>query len=352
MVDNSEEYGLLMESASPASLQQLLLADYIAKIEAANIDSLAARSDIIDLAKLIVHSLLYRHFDAELLNRVVGSEIVVRWNRANPQALIDTKTFQGSAQGGLKKLITEKADNVAAIRKSILDPLKLSIAHNERLDREEKHIEILQLEKFMDISNSLLWFILLKFQGDWNFKDLTLVIRSCLVEYIKKVQVSAYIALMIMELALAAENKNIKKEAMLANRGLAPALDVLEGEALEKLIQALRAKNSLTSIAWKMGGNSSSIGTERKLQVVLYDRNMGFRELKNDIETVKAADVKKRSIYSFYREQEDGRTDTEFGLYYISYLEEACERAGVKFEYLVNQIPDTDMIMMALSFVL
>jgi hypothetical protein len=352
MVDNTEEYGILMEPGSPASLQQLLLADYIAKIEVANIDPLAVRNDIIDLAKLIVHSLLYRHFDAELLNRVLGSEIIVRWNRANPQALIDAKAFQGPALGGLKKLVTEKADNVAALRKLILDPLKLGIARNERLDREEKQIEIFQIEKFMDISNSLLWYILLKFQNDWNFRDLTQLIRSCLVEYLKKVQVSGYIALMIMELALVAEKKNIQKEALLANKGLAPGPEALEREALAKLIQSLRVKNSLTSIAWKMGGNSSSIGTERKLQVILYDRNTGFKEIRNDIEKIKTADVKKRSIYSFYREREDGTANTELGLYYISYLEEACERVGIKFEYLVNQIPDTDIIMMVLSFIL
>jgi hypothetical protein len=352
MIDNTEEYGLLMESENPASLQQFLLADYIAKIEAANIDPLTARSDIMDLAKLIVHSLLYRHFDAELLNRVLSSEIVVRWNRANPQSLIDEKAFQGAALGGLKKLIAEKAEHVAALRKLILDPLKLSIAGNERLDRDEKQIEIFQIEKFMDIANPLLWYILLKFREDWNFRDLTQLIRGCLVEYLKKVQVSDYIALMIMELALAAEHKNLQKEAIAANRGLAPGEEAFEGAALANLIQSLRAKNSLTSIIWKMGGNSSSIGTERKLQVALYDRNMGFREIRNDIEKVKAADVRKQSIYSFYREREDGRTNTELGLYYISYLEEACERVGIKFEYLVNQIPDTDIIMMGLSFIL
>ncbi|MDR1429138.1 MAG: hypothetical protein LBI85_02520 [Spirochaetaceae bacterium] len=351
MVDNTEDYGILMEVESPASLQQFLLADCVSKIEAANIDPLSSRSDIIDLAKLIVHSLLYRHFDAELLNRLLASESIVRWNRANPQSLIDEKAFQGSAFAGMRQLVREKAADVAKIRKLILDPLKLSIAGNDRFDGEEKRIQIFQIEKFMDISNSLLWYILLKFQADWNFKDLTLVIRSCLVEYLKKVQVSEYIALMIMELALDVEYRNIRKEASLANLGI-DANSLPEGEALSGIIRSLRSKNSLVSVTWKIGGNSSSIGTERRLQVLLYDRNAAFREIRNGIDAVKTADVKKRSIYSFYREQEDGKTRGDLGLYYISYLEEACERVDIKFEYLVNQIPDTDITMISLSFIL
>ncbi|MDR1211130.1 MAG: hypothetical protein LBK40_02740 [Spirochaetaceae bacterium] len=355
MTDTSEEYGLLMENGSPASIQRFLLADCISKIEAANIDPLSARSDIIDLAKLIVHSLLYRHFDAELLNRVLASEIVVRWNRANPQSLIDEKAFQGSASSELKKLVGEKAPDVEKIRKLILDPLKLGIAGNARFDNEEKKVQILQVEKFMDISNALLWYILLKFQSDWNFRDLTLVIRSCLVEYLKKVRIADYIALMIMELALASEYRSIRKEAAIAELGGLPGGSpggLPEGEKLDSIIRSLKAKNSLVSIAWKMGGNSSSIGTERRLQVVLYDRSADVREIRSGIDEVKSADVRKRSIYSFYREQEDGKTQAGLGLYYISYLEEACERVDIKFEYLVNQIPDTDITMITLSFIL
>ncbi|MDR1177914.1 MAG: hypothetical protein LBK64_03725 [Spirochaetaceae bacterium] len=351
MADTAEEYGLVMENSSPASIQGFLLADCIAKIEAANIDPLSARSDIIDLAKLIVHSLLYRHFDAEMLNRVLASEIVVRWNRANPQSLIDEKAFQGSASSDLKKLVRDKAPDVEKIRKLILDPLKLGIAGNARFDNEEKKIQILQIEKFMDISNALLWYILLKFQSDWNFRDLTLVIRGCLVEYLKKVQVADYIALMIMELALASAYRSIRKEAAIAELGGPPG-GIPEGEKLGGIIKSLKAKNSLVSIAWKMGGNSSSIGTERRLQVVLYDRSADLREIRNGIDEVKSADVKKRSIYSFYREKEDGKAQTGLGLYYISYLEEACERVDIKFEYLVNQIPDTDITMITLSFIL
>jgi hypothetical protein len=339
-----------MATESPALLQQLLLADYVSKIEAANIDPRSTRDDIIDLAKLIVHSLLYRHFDAELLSRVLGSEIIVRWNRANPQALIDEKAFAGSA-AALRLLIREQSAEVDTIRGMILDPLKLNIANNERLDDDEKKIEILQIEKFLDVSNVLLWYVLLKFRGDWNFRDLTMLIRSCLVEYLKKVQVADYIALMIMELALAAENQNIQREAERQYPHTVPGggMDV---ETLSSLIQTLKAKNSLISIAWKLGGAGASIGTKRKLLVVFYDGNIDFKEIRNSIETVRAADMKKKSIYNFYRELEGGRIKTDLGLYYMSYLEEACERVGIKFESLVNQIPDTKITMITLSFIL
>jgi hypothetical protein len=152
-----------------------------------------------------------------------------------------------------------------------------------------------------------------------------------------------------MELALVVEHRNIRKEASIVKFGVNPDLD--DGE-IDSLIQSLKAKNNLVSIAWKMGGNSSSIGTERKLQVVLYDRNIGSKEFRNDFDAIKSVDVKKRSIYSFYREQDDGKAGADLGFYYISYLEEACERVDIKFEYLVNQIPDTDITMITLSFIL
>ena len=41
----------------------------------------------------------------------------------------------------------------------------------------------------------------------------------------------------------------------------------------------------------------------------------------------------------------------DLGLYYLSYLSEACEKVNIKFESLVNQFKDNDVTVITLSFI-
>jgi len=174
-------------------------------------------------------------------------------------------------------------------------------------------------------------------------------IRAILSQYMEKSRVAEYISVMVMELALNNENTNIRKEA----KSMYPNVEdlnslVVDPDVRSKIVKELQKKRVLVSVSWKLGGGSTSIGKQGRLQITLYNKDDEFQELKENIETKATADTNKRTLIDFYRETPDGGTD--LGLYYLSYLDDACKKVDVKFESLVNQFSSSDLTVINLIF--
>ena len=52
----------------------------------------------------------------------------------------------------------------------------------------------------------------------------------------------------------------------------------------------------------------------------------------------------------FYKEIPEGGEEMDLGLYYLSYLSEACEKVNVRFESNASQFRDSDLTVINLSF--
>jgi hypothetical protein len=350
MGDSSEEYGVVLEKVTPVSIQRMMLVDYVSKIEVAGVDPVASRGEIIDLSKLIVYGLLYRQYGAVSLAQLFASEPVKKWNRFNPVTVIDEKTqFK---DGFLQLFLQEHADEITEIRKHLLQPIRLSITNNNGLGADEKNIQLLSGEKFLEALNPVVWFVLLKFQETREYFTILADIRTVLSEYMQKSTVAEYVALLIIELAVNIENLNIQREAKLHYKNVDINTVMADPQLRLPLINELRKKNSLVTFSWKIGGTSSSIGTKGRLQLNLYDSKVGFREIRDGIEATKSADVNRKNLSDFYNELSQSGTDSELGLYYLSYVSAACEKVGIKFESVVSQADQTDLTVTTLSFYL
>jgi hypothetical protein len=351
LADNVEEYGLLLEKFVPASIQRILLIDYISKIEISRAEFVSRRQEVMDLTKLIVYGMLYRQNDTVLFSRMLSTDVIKRWNRANPGSIIDDKTrfSEQFVQGFLRD--NEKA--ISDIRAEILGPLQSVIMKNSNLLPDEMNIQLFLGEKFLLNLRPMTWYILSKFRGAEGYETLLKEVRSCLAEYMEKSRIAEYAALMIIELAVNAENANLRREARsLAKNGADPATVLLDPAVRRRAVEELVRKGELAYLSWKIGGTRSSIGTQGKLQVTLYNRERDYKEIKDNIEAKKSADLKRKTLTDFYREMSAGEADIELGLYYLSYLSEACEKVGVKFESVVSQIKESDTTVIALSFYL
>jgi hypothetical protein len=346
MGDYTEEYGVTLEKVAPASIQRMLLVDYVSKIEISGVDPVACRGEIIDLSKLVVYGLLYRQYSGVSLTRLLSSETIKKWNRANPFTVIDEKTqFK---EGFLQLFLHEHETEIREIRKTLLQPISLSITKNSDLGADEKNTQLLSGEKFLDVLNPVTWFILLKFQGTREYFATLGDIRATLSEYIKKSAIAEYVALLIIELAVNIENLNIRREAKRYYKNVDINTVMADPKLRLPLINELRKKNSLVTILWKIGGTSSSIGTKGRFQLVLYDSKVGYKEIRDGIEATKSADVNRKNLSDFYNEL--SRNDSELGLYYLSYVNEACEKVGIKFESIVSQVDPADLTVTTLSF--
>ena len=350
LADNTEEYGVSMNPFSPQSIQDLIMIGYVSKIEISMSEFVSSRQEVMDLSKLVVYSLLYKQFDRQVFSELIKCEVVRKFNRANPLHLIDDKTNISDAQ--LRLTLANKEDVIQKARKDILDPVWQSIMNDKNLSPEEKNIYLLMSEKFLNRLSMMNWYILTKFYRSDGFAQMGDVLRKFLDEYMEKSKVAEYISILMMELALNSENNNLRKQAKIMYNGVED-MDALmfDPEVRAKLVAELQRKHEQVFLLWKLGGGSTAIGKQGRLQITLYNKEDEFQAMKQTIEQQSAASLEKKSLIDFYRELPEGQGGgTDLGMYYFSYLDDACKKVGVKFESIVNQFSSNDLTVITLIF--
>ena len=345
LANNIEEYGISVTEFKPQSIQHLFLIGYISKIEVAKPEFASSRQELMDLSKLIVYSLLYKQYDSYIFHQILASDAIKKWNRLNPANIIDEKT--NIKEKYLRSILVQNERFIDDTRHEILAPIYDFINKNSSLLPEEKNIQLLLSEKFLMNMRPFIWFILTKFKDAPNFEGIVKTIRSSLTEYMDKAKVAEYIALMLIELVANAENANVKKEAAEMFKGEVDMNMIMYDTNLRKKIVAeLERKHELVSLSWKIGGGSTSIGTQGKLQIDIYNMEEHSETVQKSINDKKSSNLKEKSIAEFYGEGGDG---SDLGLYYLSYLDEACEKVNVRFESNASQF-DSDLSVINLSF--
>mgnify|MGYP006916029207 CR=1 FL=1 len=349
LADNIEEYGIALEHFSPTSLQNMILVDYVSKIEISMSEFVSRRQEIMDLSKLIVFSILYKQFDRQIFDALIQCDCVRRHNRTNPGQLIDERTKMSDKQ--LRQALSTKNGTIQAARQTILDPVWKGIMANRDYTPEERNIYLLMTEKYLNRLSLMNWYIITKFYKTDGFNQILSEIRQRLAEYMDKSKVAEYISVMVMELALNCENTNMKKEARHLYQGIENSDTLIyDPEIRSKIVQELKRKHEFVFLSWKLGGGSTAIGTQGRLQITLYNKDDDFQEAKENIENKMSADLNKKSLIDFYRQMPEGEEGTDLGLYYLSYLDDACKKVNVKFDSLVNQFSSSDLTVITLTF--
>ena len=349
LADNTEDYGVMLTSFSPQSIQNLITLAYVSKVEISMAEFVSSRQEVMDLSKVIVYSILYKLFDREVFSELIKCEVVRKFNRANPSHLIDDKTQISDSK--LRLTLANKEDIIQKARKDILDPVWHTIMNDSNSSPEEKNILLLMSEKFLNRLSLMNWYILTKFYRSEGFAQMSSVIRKLLDAFMEKSKVAEYISILVMELALNSENNNLRKQARIMYNGVED-LDSLmfDPEVRSKLVAELNRKHEQVSLSWKLGGGSTAIGKQGRLQITLYNKEDEFQEVKQTIEQQSAASLEKRSLIDFYRELPEGQGGTDLGMYYFSYLDDACKKVNVKFESIVNQYTSNDLTVINLVF--
>ena len=348
LANNIDEYGISVTEFRPQSIQRLMLIGYISKIEIAKPEFVSSRQELMDISKLIVYSLLYKQYDNYIFHQILASDVIKKWNRLNPANIIDEKT--NIRDKYLRSILVKNGKFIDDTRREILAPLYDFINRNESLLPEEKNIQLLLSEKFLMNMRPFIWFILTKFKDAPNFDGIVKTIRSSLTEYMDKAKIGEYIALMLMELVVSAENANIKKEARVMFKGTVDMNTIMyDPNMRKKVIAELERKHELVSLSWKLGGGSTSIGTQGRLQIDIYNMEEHSEAVQHSLNDKKNANLKEKSIVEFYNENPEDGENSELGLYYLSYLSEACEKVNVRFESNASQF-GSDLTVINLSF--
>ncbi|NLK46364.1 MAG: hypothetical protein GX297_06905 [Treponema sp.] len=350
LADNTEEFGIETSSISPSLLQRMFLADYIKQLEISMPEFSSSRQDILDLSKLTVYSVLYKQMDKLVLNQIFDTEIIKKYNRLNPAHMFDAKTEMSTAALRAKLLVMEK--QYQTTKEDLLKPVLAKIMSRKDISIEEKNVQLLLSEKYLDNLSLYSWYLMLRFFKDDDFAIIQRIIQPTLQNFMEKSQIAEYIALMLMELAINSENNNFRKEAKIMYRGIMDeTAAIYDPDIRKKIISEITRKHEFISISWRFGGGSSnSIGMQNRLQITLYNKEDVYDEIKESVDKTKAAASKDKTLIDFYNSDATGQDDSSLGLYYLSYLSEACQKVNVKFDSIVNQFSTNDLTVITLSF--
>ncbi len=348
--NNTLAYGMSLEEFSAPSIQSMIMADYISSIEISRTAFTQKRSEIMDISKLIFYAVIYRRFTKTITKIFAASAFIEKWNRANPKRILNEETI----------LSNNFISNTPALNPEIIDSIKYDIINETMINfpgindltADENFKTRQTAKKFLDSLNNFLWYILTVSQGSNDYEHLYRKLILVLKQYLDKSKIAEYLSLMIMEFTINAEISQLKK---LSNRLYRDKVDfgrIIHNETIRKeLIKFLESKNEFLTLSWKIKGTSTSIGTDNKLQVMIYNKETEYKSLRDTIANHKTADIKKKSLIDFYQQESEDEFNSDLGMYYLSYMQEECKEQQIYFDSHMDQIVDSDLNIITLSLV-
>ncbi len=346
--NNSLAYGMSLEEFSAPSIQRMIIADYVSSIEISRTAFTEKRSEIMDISKLIFYAILYRRFVKIITKRFINSAFVSTWNRSNPKNILDVNSFYNNNSIGNIPAVSETI--VEQFKTGIIDDAVKILPGSGDLTNDEM-IKTKQLgKKFLDNLHPFIWYILSVSNRDIDYRMLYQDTVSTLKQYFEKSRIAEYLSLMIMEFTINSEISQLKK---LSKRLYKDKIDfgrIIHNETIRnELIKFLESRNEFLTLSWKIKGTSNSIGTDNRLQVMIYNKETEYQKLKQGIDDKKAADIKKKSLIDFYQEESEDEFNSDLGMYYLSYMQEACKEQQIYFDSHMDQITDSDLNIITLS---
>jgi hypothetical protein len=315
--DASEETGIQLADFTPPTLQKMIVLGYVGKVEMPLHDVVATRRDVLDFAKLVTYAMLYRQFDTAVYNAIIHSNLVHYWNRHNPKKPIDFKTKVNTAY--LRSVLAKNAHSVAQVRRTISDPVSAEIEQNPALQGDERRVQQLLMGRFLDQVSPLSWFLLTVYAESQPAEMMINEIREILQNYLQKAVIGEYLGLMILEL-----------------------LGSMRREGQDRTVYVL----------WKFNRRKDSQGDRQRLHIALSNDAERFREVKHKVHLRVGIDVGEKSLQDFYSAEGQSDVELNLGLYYLSFLNDACNKLNVLFESFVNKSARTGetLVNLVLTF--
>lgn len=347
--DGTEERGLLLTNFYPKQIQNLILGGYISRIELSRVHYEPVREEIMDLSRALVYVFLYKKFNQELFFEMIQCDCVRIHNRLNPSMLFDEKTKISQ-----KRLKSENAANKATIvklSKEILAPTWEKIKANKNYSEDEAKLFTLMSNKFVSQLNSFNWFIITNLSGEKDFKQILHIIQNLILKYLEKSKIAEYIALMVVELALNNENANIRrvvKNKYPNKQDINPF--VFNPEIRKKIVKELEENGEFSHISYKIGGGGKSIGKQGRFQITVFSQSDKYLEIKDSVESKRNLDLAQRSLNDYYHMMSKEEQEGNLGFYYLTYLNEECKNAEIKFESFVNHFAESDLTVINMIF--
>lgn len=325
LFDGTEEFGIVFPSSEAKGIQRMAVVGYIHRIEYTCKAIVDERSNIIDLTKLMSYGMLYRQFDARVWDILLSSELAALWNRQYPKLSIsfgmDTRKL------GLAKVFQANEATITTFKQMILRAIQEMVAANAKLLEEEKRKQMFLAIRFINMVDPFVWLLLAIFQNTPGSQNLLKEIQRLLITYLTKSDSPEYLSLMLIELILIVGG-------------------ITAASGTEDLGSA---GHDPVYVGFQFSARKREYGERTRMRVTIARGDAEYSTLKHVVDTKNTLDLREKSLDAFFVEAgEQSYMNKDIGMYYLSYLKDACKKMNINFESYVNVVPSTNQSIMNL----
>ena len=323
--DGGEEFGLELPTVTFRSLQKMAMTGMVTRVECAVTDFVRQRKHIMNLTNCFAIATVYRQFENRLWDIIGKSDLLISWNRANPRLNIGPGV-NSSAQA-FQLLISKTKDGILAYKHEVLKSVQANIAKIAKASNDEKKDLTLLAIRYLNAIDPIVWLLLVTSKDNMTAGQLVSELQKLLIQYVGRSELPEYLALMLVELVVVVGNVQGDGETTRTS-DVPPAVFV----------------------SFALGTLRKSQEERTKLHIQIGNEGGEFNALRLKVDQQASANLRHRSLDTFFAGSKPnnplpGKSATEgtneLGLYYLSYLKEACQKMEISLDSFVNAVPHT-----------
>ncbi len=325
MFDGLEIYGYEIPSADARQLQQMAVNGFMSRTEFSTDNISRDRKNLIDITKLLTYGMLYRQFDARIWDIIMESGMTTMWNRQFPKVSIGFGMNVRNA--GIMAVIKKNEAAITAFKQGLLKSIQQKVVNNPNTLDDEKRKKMYLAIRYLNMVDPVVWLLLTVYREHPEAQMLLEELRTSLGVYLDRSDSPEYLALMLIEMII------IVGGIMSEGGGAAEA-------ALGH--QSVR-------ISMDFSAKKREKGERTKMRILIARNEQDFESLRDRVDSKSNINLKEKSLDNFFAMGIGSEMQNkDLGLYYLSYLKDACKKMNISFESFVNYIPSSRQSMMNL----
>ncbi len=353
--DGRKRYGFTTPNFHAYVIQKLIVKRMISDIFVAKPSLLEKRNEIMDITKLVIYGILYKKFGPQLSKILVSTEMMDRYNKKNATKKITLNSkFNYDA---ISKLFEMKKEEITGLKKLMLARPISMIDTDEEIRPEDKLEKKLIVTKFVEMIDKQAWYMFYLISQTDERQTIIKQVEQQLIDYLEKTKVADYFSLMLMEIIQNAEKAHLEKIARQKNM-LKPTDNIdnflRDKGCREMAIEQAKKWNHYLNLSWKFENPNVELDEEEyKLQVQVVNKGVVEQKAKKSMQSKIKTEVKESSLANFYEHSDADKLGAGLGLFYLSYIDEACRNFNIKFEsrIITDEKKEETIVHMSLKFV-
>lgn len=324
--------GFVWKQFNAPFVQKLIANRLLGSIDIDRPELLSKRPEIIDTTKLLVYGILYKKFRPTLQSILLATESIRHLVQKSPNRSPGTIRFPEERVQGF---VAERGSALEELKQRVLAAPLARINSDGSLSTEDKVERRRIARKYLDTIDNHTWYLFHIIDRTASRNALIDQIDEVLLRFVEKAKIADYLAFMLLELIQMVETVHLETVASRHSRvrprpGAANRL-ATDPEIKNKLSRTAEARGDLINLHFKFDTNPTNVQKRQRLLISVTTSGLVAWRSQEELQEKKKTDVREIPLSVFYKQTGDD-PEANLGLFYLSYLEEACAAENARFD--------------------